>query len=688
MQMRGWMMGSSLAAAGLLASTAQATPWNASGTTVRGDFDDDGILEIVVSSPEANGTKGAVDVIDVSTPAVTRWTRDTSGLVGGGAATGDYFGAALIVGDFNGDGYDDLVVGTPGADDSGETDSGAIHVIYGSASGLTTTGDQIFHQDTTSIEGVAADGDQFGEVLTSGDFNCDGYADVVIGVPNEVVSPDTGVGATQVMYGRSTGVSTADNIYHQGHSGVDGTPEAGDHFGGAVAVGNFNGDADGGIACDDLAIASPDEDVGSIGSAGAVYTILGGTTGLTTTGDLAWDQSTTGVEDTAEANDRFGLRLYTGDMDDDGYDELAVVVPGDSCLTGHGEAVAVFYGTSSGITLSGDEIDCHRYRCEIDEASSFYACHSSSPTIHASSGADSVHMFHGNDIAYGHGGNDQLGGGHGDDVLFGGDADDSISGGPGLDVAIGGSGNDTFVVALDCHVAPGEVIDGGPGTDTVKSHLDRTQLEALGLTFHSIETFTTISEADGDCALYPAEEGPWRRPRVTMSWDDLPEPDTIFTPTSSTLDLSIVNNDIDTQTLTVDLTFWLTVNGFTVKLTDTITLLHQGSTVYPLDVEDFIPGGIDPEMVPEHWLDLSTSAWLVATADVSISSEPHGAASAPRIYGHLEESGTELVVYREEALMDTYYHGDLDTWRWSGPAPSPGDGHVFQGYLVPSEMAP
>jgi hypothetical protein len=167
-----------------------------------------------------------------------------------------------------------------------------------------------------------------------------------------------------------------------------------------------------------------------------------------------------------------------------------------------------------------------------------------------------------------------------------------------------------------------------------------------------------------------------------MTWDDLPNPDSIYPTSSSTLDLRIVNNDIDTQTLTVDLTFWLTVQGFTVKLTDSTTLAHQASTVYPLDVEDFIPGGVDPEEVPEHWLDLTTSARLVATAEITISGDPHGAAVAPVVYGHLEDAGADLVVYREEALADTYYNGDLDTWRWSGPTPSPGYGRVFRGYLV------
>src|SRR5574337_1224048 len=53
--------------------------------------------------------------------------------------------------DFDGDGFDDLVVGVSGEDIGGIVNAGAVNVIYGSSSGLSSSGNQIWHQDSTDI---------------------------------------------------------------------------------------------------------------------------------------------------------------------------------------------------------------------------------------------------------------------------------------------------------------------------------------------------------------------------------------------------------------------------------------------------------------------------------------------------------------------------------------------------------
>jgi Ca2+-binding RTX toxin-like protein len=660
--MRSWIVGTCFFVLSLSSSPALAAPWFASGATVRGDFNGDGIKELVVSSPEADGNKGAFDVVDPSTGSRTRWTRDTSGLAGAGAAAGDFFGAALAVGDFDRDGYDDLVVGAPGADDSGETDAGVIHVIYGSSSGLTTTGDQVFHQDTMGIEGVAEPGDQVGDVLTTGDFNCDGYDDVVIGVPNEEVSSGAGAGATQVLYGSSGGVSTVDNIYYQGSDGVNDIPEAGDHFGGAIAAGNFNGDSDNDIGCDDLAIASPDEDVGTVVDAGYVYTILGGTSGLSTIGDLSLHQDRLGVVDEVEESDRFGLRLYAGDQDGDGYDELVVVVPGDSCIEGHGEAVHVFHGSSSGLTAAGNYLRCDSYRCVIDAVANTYACHSYSPPVYGSGDDEKIVMFVGNDIVYGGTGDDEILGDFGDDLLFGGDGNDILDGGPGLDMLIGGSGDDVFIIDLGCEVKQGEVIDGGPGTDVIKSHLTGSQLTQLGVTIISVESYVTIPQGSGSCDPVAFEEGPFAQPLVRLSWTQLPSESSVYSTTSSTTTLEIEN--WSKYDINVTLVFDLMVQGYTTTFAASpIAIYAEDGDTYVLDLLDFIPGNVDPGQVAVSLLDLPTSAILSTRAEITVDSNPAGYAFAPKLFGHLENEGETVKIYRRGAYEGTYYSGDLNGWR-------------------------
>lgn len=70
--------------------------------------------------------------------------------------------------DFNGDGRSDLVVGVPFEDLGSKTDAGWVHVLYGSQSGVSVRGNQLWWQDQSDIPGTSAEDEQFGTALAWG----------------------------------------------------------------------------------------------------------------------------------------------------------------------------------------------------------------------------------------------------------------------------------------------------------------------------------------------------------------------------------------------------------------------------------------------------------------------------------------------------------------------------------------
>lgn len=112
-------------------------------------------------------------------PAASQVLRSESGLSGPTDSTA--FGRSLTLGDINRDGFDDLVVGAPRERDS----RGRINVIYGAASGLRTTGNPAYRQDTPGIPGASEPGDAFGSAVTLLDHNGDGRLDLTVGALGE-----------------------------------------------------------------------------------------------------------------------------------------------------------------------------------------------------------------------------------------------------------------------------------------------------------------------------------------------------------------------------------------------------------------------------------------------------------------------------------------------------------------------
>jgi len=326
------------------------------------NFDGNGFADLAVGAPwEEEGTfatAGALSAFYWSSGTTIPGSGDywIQSDFGNNVEADDHFAEVLATGDFDGDGIYDLAVGMPQEDWSTATEAGIVQVIYGSSGiGLTSTGDQLFHQNVTGIPGALEEGDRFGYALAAGDFDNDGYDDLAIGVPyedlgNPVVS---NAGYIVVIFGSSGGLNASDTEAWS-KDGVSGSYEADDYFGRVLASGDFDGDG-----YDDLACGTPSDNLVALNNSGSVDILFGGSGGLTTrVSNDHWHQDRTGIAGAAEEYDGFGAALAVGDFDDDGYDDLAIGVPyedlGNPVIDDAGYA-HVLYGSSVGLSATGSD---------------------------------------------------------------------------------------------------------------------------------------------------------------------------------------------------------------------------------------------------------------------------------------------------------------------------------------------
>ncbi len=248
-----------------------------------------------------------------------------------------------VRGDIDGDGYADLLAGEPNRA-TREDLVGVLHVLPGAAfDGLQgEPDDQVFDQQDIADDPVPAA--HFGTAVATGDFNGDCLADGAASSPNE------GTGAVSVLSGSDAGlVPSEDDIFSAPEVESSLVNEHAHGFGSALASGDINGDG-----FDDLVVGYP-QVTGNRGGIGILY---GSSTGLGKIAGHSWfTQDTAAVPGTNEAGDRFGSSLAVGDIDGDGWDDVAIGVAHERVGSrSDAGSVTVLFGTSAGLSAAGAEL--------------------------------------------------------------------------------------------------------------------------------------------------------------------------------------------------------------------------------------------------------------------------------------------------------------------------------------------
>jgi len=252
-----------------------------------GDIDGDGVPEILIGTPYGTGGGpygGGVVTVQSGADGALLYEFD-------GDASGDYLGRAVDgMGDIDGDGVPDLLLGAPNASPAGLSQAGLVQLRSGA------TG-QILQQ----LEGAEARG-FFGQVVANvHDIDGDGVDDFAIGAPSASPGGLQDAGSVFVYSG-----ATSKLLYRwDGTSGFDA-------FGSAIGGG---GDVDG-DGVPDIVVGAPDASPGGVRGAGSAFIFSGATGKLL----LRWDGE--------ELDAALGASVaIVGDLDGDGRAEVIVGAP-------------------------------------------------------------------------------------------------------------------------------------------------------------------------------------------------------------------------------------------------------------------------------------------------------------------------------------------------------------------------
>ncbi|WP_448320756.1 FG-GAP-like repeat-containing protein, partial [Streptomyces sp. CO7] len=260
---------------GTLTSATGAVAYLDSAT---GDFNRDGYADV------------ALNYRDQSSVGRVTWFKGSAAGLVKVSVLSVKGGRSIAAGDVNGNGYDDIVIGQPYTAESGAMAGGQVTVVPGTSTGFTTTGMKTVHQDTTGVPGTGESGDAMGWSVSAGDYNLDGYADVLTGAPREDITRSgnrADAGMVFLLKGSSSGLTGTGALgYSQDTAGISGSTEANDRFGSSVVLQDLSG-----WGRADLAIGAEGEDAYN----GTVFQMDSGGSGVSTEGGVYYGRSVLGT---------------------------------------------------------------------------------------------------------------------------------------------------------------------------------------------------------------------------------------------------------------------------------------------------------------------------------------------------------------------------------------------------------
>jgi Ca2+-binding RTX toxin-like protein len=289
-----------------------------------GDINGDGIDDVIIGAPNSNNYYGETFVLFGNSNGFdavfdSQSLDGTNGFRIEGSDDNRNSGAAVSnIGDFNGDGFDDIIITKADEDSPAEA-----FVIYGKKTGFDDT---IELESLDEVSGLRITGFGYNEdglsIGNAGDVNGDGIDDIIIGNSEY----NDGAGASYVIFGDNNIDATFDIEDLDGSNGfrIDGVNED-DRSGSSVSTaGDINGDG-----FDDIIIGAPRTMVNGFYEVGASYVIFGDDNGFNSTFDLASIDGNNGLR-------LLGLDQYhysgasvsaAGDINGDGFDDLIVSSP-------------------------------------------------------------------------------------------------------------------------------------------------------------------------------------------------------------------------------------------------------------------------------------------------------------------------------------------------------------------------